>query len=65
MVKDHKLKKGKLKGAAPLKNERMDKMISEFKEDIKAYGAGDQLVCACVFLGCLGLNRAFFGGGHS
>eukprot|EP00903_Cladosiphon_okamuranus_P007213 g7001.t1 len=46
MVKDHKLKKGKLKGRDPLKNERFDKMKSEFKEDIKAFGAGDQLRCS-------------------
>lgn len=48
MVMDHKFKKGKLKGSDPLKNERMEALISEFREDIKAYGAGDQLVCVCL-----------------
>lgn len=53
-VADHKLKRGKLKGRDPLKNERMETMLKEFREDIKAYGAGDQLVCVracvCVFV---------------
>ena len=54
-VEDHKLKRGKLKGRDPLKNERMETMLKEFREDIVAYGAGDQLVCvrvcvcACVY----------------
>lgn len=48
MVMDHTLKRGKVKGRDPLKNERMETMLKEFREDIKEYGAGDQLVCVCV-----------------
>lgn len=48
MVKDHKLKTGKLADSDPLENKLMKKLVSNFKKDITAYGAGDQLVC--VFL---------------
>lgn len=48
MVKDHKLKRGKLKGRDPLKNDLMASLISDFREDMKEYGAEDQLVCLCV-----------------
>eukprot|EP00752_Nemacystus_decipiens_P001311 g1301.t1 len=43
MVKHHKLKTGKVKGSDPLRNVRMKTMIKEFEEDVRAYGAGDQL----------------------
>ncbi len=44
MVKDHKLKTGKLAGSDPLENKLMKNLVSNFKKDITAYGAGDQLV---------------------
>lgn len=59
MVKDHKLKRGRVKGSDPLKNERMDNLISDFKKDIEEYGAGEQLVRDAFFLFvCFGLGLA-------
>lgn len=53
MVKDHTLKKGKVKGSDPQKNERMATLVSDFRKEMTAYGAGDQLVCCVLVCVCI------------
>lgn len=43
-VRRYKLTPGKLEGVDPRKDKRMDALLERFKEDVAAYGAGDQLV---------------------